>query len=156
MIRDERVLKGENMYYLNPTSKIVYRFLVKFFEFKQGPKGNIYIPKIILNSSEEIQKWFFRGFVDADGGTRATEFYTNRKLPSPRIKIRLADKDFVYCLKKELNKLFSLNLTGPYSDGERDWYIQCAKKGMISANENLFFTHPIKRWRLFNYLKRNI
>ncbi|MBT3984867.1 hypothetical protein HOD38_02990 [archaeon] len=151
-IRDERIKKGELMYYLNPTCKIVYRFLVKNFEFKEGPKGNITMPKIIKNSSSEIKQWFLRGFVDADGDTRATEYYSSRKLPSPRIKVRLADKNFINELKINLNQEFNLNLTGPYSDNERNWYIQCGKGGMINAHKKMLFTHPIKKWRLKEFL----
>ena len=153
-IRKERIEKGERMYYINPTCKIIYRFFVKLFEFKEGPKKNIKIPLLIKKAPSEIKKWFLRGFVDADGDVRATEYYLNRDLPSPRIKVRLADEQFVKQLKKALNKHFSLNLTGPYSDTGYDWYIQCSKKGMINANKQTLFTHPIKRWRLENFLAR--
>lgn len=153
-ISDERIKKGENMYYINPTCKIVYRFFVKFFEFPEGPKKRINIPKRIKDSPHEIKKWFLRGFIDADGDTRATEYYKDRKLPSARIKIRLADKGMVEDLKEELNKEFDLRLTGPYTDRKNDWYIQCSKQGMINAYNHMLFTHPIKRWRLNKFVER--
>jgi len=152
-IRNERIKKGEKMYYINPTCKIVYRFFVKIFEFPEGPKKEIQIPKIIKNDSSQLKKWFLRGFIDADGDTRATEYYLNKKMPSPRIKIRLADKEFVKQLKENINNEFNLNLTGPYSDTGKDWYIQCGKQGMINANKKVLFIHPIKRWRLKKFLE---
>jgi len=153
-IRDERIEKGENMYYINPTSKIVYRFFVKIFGFPEGPKRNIRFPKIIEKAPQEIRRWFIRGFIDADGDVRATEHYKNR-LSSPRIKVRLAERYFINQLKESLNKDFKLNFTGPYSNSKRDWYIQCAKSSMINADKQTLFTHPIKRWRLEKFLKRS-
>lgn len=152
-MRDERIKKGENMYYINPTCKIVYRFFVKAFGFKEGPKGKIVMPKIIKNSNSELKIWFLRGFMDAEGDFRATEYYLNRKLPSPRVKVRLADENFVKQLKKHLNREFNLNLTGPYSDGEKDWYVQCGKRGSLEAERQILFTHPIKRWRIEKYIR---
>tara|TARA_Y100000310_G_scaffold345776_1_gene469698 strand:+ start:3186 stop:4121 length:936 start_codon:yes stop_codon:yes gene_type:complete len=153
-IRTERKKKGENMYYINPTCKAVYRFFVVFFRFNMGPKKNLKIPDLILDSNEELFKWYLRGFMDADGDVRAIERVNDdySKLPSPRIKIRLAEKSILVELKNSINKYFDISMTGPYTDGARDWYAQCALKGMLRSNEQMLFTHPIKRWRLEKYI----
>ncbi len=149
-----RLNSGERLYYLNPTCKAIYRFLVKLFEFPEGPKKNLKIPHLIQIAKPKLKQWFLRGFVDADGDVRATEFYLHRALPTPRIKVKLADKRLICELKKCLNTEFHLRLTGPYSDTGHDWYIQGGKTSLISAYKQSLFTHPIKMWRLRKYLGR--
>lgn len=151
-LRTERIDKGENMYYLNPTCKLIYRFLVKVFDFPEGPKRNLAVPKLIRKAPKRIRQWFLRGFIDADGDTRATEYYLTSALPSPRIKIKLADKRLVLYLKNMLNEDFNLGFTGPYSDTKKDYYIQTAKAGTIRANKRNLFKHPIKKWRLEKFV----
>lgn len=152
-VRDERIKKGENVYYVNPTCKMFYRFFVKIFDFPEGPKKNLSIPKIIKDAPQEIRKWFIRGFFDADGDVKSTEAYINRKLPKPRVKVRLADLNFVKQLKECLIKDFGLPMTGPYTDSGSDWYIQGAKNAMIKAGKQMLFTHPIKAWRINKFLE---
>ena len=102
-MRKERIEKGERLYYLNPTCKIVYRFFTKVLGFTEGPKRNIKIPKIIKAAPSNLMKWYLRGFVDADGDVRATEYY-RKKPTTPRFKVRLADKNFVFITKQRFGK----------------------------------------------------
>lgn len=153
IIRTERKNKGENCYYINPTCKILYKFLVEQFEFPSGPKTRrIKIPKVVLKN-KTLTKWFLRGFLDADGDTRAVEsFAIKKKLSSPRIKVRIVDNRFIYELKFYLNKLFDLRMTGPYLD-RYGVYIQCALGGVKKARDVALFYHPIKRWRLNKFVE---
>ncbi len=147
-IRTERKEKGINLYYINPTCKVLYRFLTKIFELPCGPKcDKIRTPNIIKKSNKEIKLWFIKGFMDADGDTRAME-KTRENSPSPRIKIRLCSKEMIEDLQEILNKKLNLNFTGPYSDNPRNYYIQTAKKGSTKAQKIELFNHPIKKWRL--------
>ncbi len=147
-IRTERKEKGQNMYYINPTCKVLYRYLTKIFELPSGSKSDkIRIPNIINKSNKQIKLWFLKGFIDADGDTRAMEM-ERTKSPSPRIKIRLCAKDMIKDLQKMLNEEFFLNFTGPYSDNPRNHYIQTAKEGSRKAQKLELFNHPVKKWRL--------
>src|SRR3989344_931287 len=152
-LRLERIGKGQRLYYINPTSKIIYRYLTKLFELNEGPKKNLKIPKIILDAGINIRKWFVRGFIDADGDTRASEAYINNKISSPRIKIRIKEKELLIQLQEILNKDFKFGFTRPYSDRENEYYIQTGKKDLLMALKENLFIHPIKSWRLKRYIK---
>jgi len=153
-IRTEGIKKGENYFYINPTNKIIYRFLTQVFDMPCGTKTDkIKIPKLILSSNKEIQKWFIRGVFDADGDTRATEFIKD-KLSTSRIKLRMRSRVFIKQIKKLLTNIFKISVNGPYHN-KRDkcWYIQVERKDCIKSlqKENIFI-HPIKRWRLERYV----
>ncbi|MAG52669.1 MAG: hypothetical protein CMH62_01765 [Nanoarchaeota archaeon] len=152
-LRLERIEKGERLYYINPTCKVIYRIFTKIFELNEGPKKDIKIPKIIQDSGPSIRKWFVRGFFDADGDTRASELYVNRKPSSPRIKVRIKERKFIEQLKIILDKDFGLGFTGPYTDDGNQWYIQTGKKDLLKAYNEKLFIHPIKSWRLKKYLQ---
>lgn len=139
---------SKKYFYINPTCKVVYRFLTKTFELPSGPKSDkIRLPKIIKESNHEMIVWFIRGIMDADGDTRAMEMERSR-LPSPRVKIRLCTKDMIEDLQKVLNNELNLNFTGPYSDNNKNYYIQTGKNGTILCQKLEIFNHPIKKWRL--------
>ncbi len=147
-IRTERIEKGEKLFYINPTNKVVYRFLTKVFGLPAGPKSNIVeVPRIILQSQKEIKKWFICGVFDADGDTRAVEAGFK---PQSRVKLRMKSKKFIYGMKKLLEKNFKVSVNGPYVDVKTGAsYIQIEKqKDIISLAKNDLFYHPIKRWRL--------
>jgi hypothetical protein len=147
-IRTERIEKGEALFYINPTNKVVYRFLTKVFGFPPGSKTeDIKIPQIICNASNEIKKWFIRGVLDADGDTRAVEAGFNSQA---RIKLRMKSKTFIQEMKELIQNVFEVSVNGPYIDkGNNSAYIQVEKKKDIMAlgHQNIFI-HPIKRWRL--------
>ena len=152
-LRLERIEKGERLYYVNPTCKVVYRILTKLFELNEGPKKNLNVPRIVRNSGSNIRKWFVRGFFDADGDTRASELYIKRKPSSPRIKVRIKERKFIEQLKVILDEDFGLKFTGPYTDDGNQWYIQTGKKNLLKAYNEKLFIHPIKSWRLKRYLQ---
>lgn len=150
-VRYEKIKKGIKLYYINPTSKVIYRFLTCVFDFPKGPKkGKLKVSKIINKSNKTIKLWFIKGLLDADGDTRAMEKPSNlnRKHKSPRIKLRMADKTFIFEIKKLLDEEFDLGFTEPYSDNEDNWYIQGALGSSKKANELNLFIHPIKKLRL--------
>jgi hypothetical protein len=147
-IRTERIEKGESLFYINPTNKVVYRFLTKVFGFPPGPKTeNIKIPKLICDASDEIKKWFIRGVLDADGDTRAVEAGFNSQA---RIKLRMKSKTFIQEMKELIQNTFNVSVNGPYLDkGNNSAYIQVErKKDIMALGHQTIFIHPIKRWRL--------
>ena len=155
-IRYEKIKKGIKIYYINPTSKVIYRFLTNVFNFPEGPKkGKLKIPYLIKNSNKRIKLWFIKGLLDADGDVRAMEKFSdlNKKHKSPRIKLRMADKNFICEIKDLINQDFDLGFTGPYSDTGKDWYIQGAVGSLKKANKLNIFIHPIKKWRLSKLIK---
>lgn len=147
-IRYERIVKGERVYYLNPTSKRVYTFLTSVFDFPPGPKaGIIKIPKQILGSTNSLKKWFARGVFDADGDTRAVEKgFTSQS----RVKLRMKSPVFIREMKRLLEEVFKVSVNGPYYDkGGNSSYIQVERFGDIKKlNKQILFLHPLKRWRL--------
>jgi len=147
-IRYERIAKGERLYYLNPTCKRVYAFLTNVFDFPPGPKaGIVKIPKQVLDSTSLLQKWFARGVFDADGDTRAVEKgFTSQS----RVKLRMKSPAFIRGMKGLLEEVFGVSVNGPYQDKEgNSSYIQVERFGDLrKLNKQLFFIHPVKRWRL--------
>ncbi|MBU2634376.1 MAG: hypothetical protein KJ674_03960 [Nanoarchaeota archaeon] len=110
-VRYERIAKGQKLYYLNPTSKVIYRFLTKLFDHPEGPKKNkLQMPNLIKNSNKPLRLWFFKGVFDADGDVRAMENHT-KKHKSPRIKLKMVNKNFIYVVKDLLNSDFNLGFT---------------------------------------------
>jgi len=147
-IRMERQNKGEALYYLNPTSKAIHRFMQNVFEIPSGAKtGRLKIPKLIKQASPEIQRWFVRGLFDADGDTRATE---KGAISQPRIKLRMCSNDFIHDIKTFLELLFDISVNGPYSDkNTNSSYLQIERKqDIFKADQQKIFTHPVKEWRL--------
>lgn len=153
-LRLERIWKGERLYYLNPTCKLVYRVFTKVFELPEGPKKTLHIPKVIKNAQITIRQWFLRGVMDADGDVRAVEHPGAKSINSPRVKIRMSDKQFIKELQQELLTSFCLKLTGPYTDGKNNWHIQGGKKLTIDSHRKQLFYHPIKMWRLAKIVEK--
>jgi len=55
-------------FYINIKNKAIYRILNKFFGFKLGKKASIVsMPKMIKNSTEELQRYFAMGVLTFDG-----------------------------------------------------------------------------------------
>ena len=153
-IRDERIHKGERLYYLEFNNKILYRYLVKVFGLYPGSKNiSLEVPQLILDSTDSIKKWFLRGLFDADGDTRAAE---KVKISQPRIKLRMKSKAFILKIKELLESSFNVSVNGPYED--KKWgsvYIQVERKNdIIKLNESFLFLHPIKKWRLNKICER--
>ena len=152
-IRTERIDKGEHYYYIEINSKVIYRFITNIFALPSGPKtGKLKMPEVILKCPKELRMWFIRGVFDADGETRAVEFYKIKNLIKPRIRLHMNDHKFVSEIKVLLLKDFDLVFNGPYVDkNNKASCIQIERISQIrKANElNLFF-HPIKKWRLNN------
>lgn len=152
-IRMERIEKGEKFYYVNPTNKVIYRFITQVFDMPSGPKTScIRVPEVIDKSSEDLQKWFLRGVFDADGDTRAIE---SGKLLAPRIKLRSRSKYFVIEIKSLLENTFKSKINGPYfNEKDKCYYIQIEnKKDIIHLHKEKIFIHPIKKWRLEKYIE---
>ncbi|MFA4886726.1 MAG: hypothetical protein WC595_00795 [Candidatus Nanoarchaeia archaeon] len=152
-LRRERLLKGENLVYLNPTCKLVYIFLSRVFDFPEGAKTTLHIPRLIKSGPIQIQQWFLRGLMDSDGDVRATEAWTGKSTSSPRIKLKLADRVFLLEAQSLFRTAFEINFTGPYTDDYGGWYIQIGKGGVLKAHSCSLFYHPVKAWRL-NRLKK--
>ncbi|MFH1663255.1 MAG: hypothetical protein ABH986_00295 [archaeon] len=147
-IRDERIRKREKLYYLNPTNKVIYRFLTQVFDIPSGKKHVLLkIPKLILAAPLEIKKWFARGVFDADGETRAVEKGLNSQ---PRIKLRMKSHKFIQSMKLLLKEVFGVSVNGPYFDSNKQSsYIQIERHGDIKKlNNETLFIHPVKQWRL--------
>lgn len=150
-IRTERIEKGENYYYIEVTDKVVYRFITKIFDLPYGPKtGKLKMPPIIFNASPELKKWFIRGVFDADGETRAFEYYKNKSLIKPRIRLHMKDYLFVKQIKELTFQSFGLNFNGPYIDkNNKATCIEITKIIEIQkAYQQIIFLHPVKKWRL--------
>lgn len=146
-IRYERIEKGEHTYYLNPTSKAIYSFLVDVFELPPGSKyGKLKIPKIIACSNNNLKRWFIRGVFDADGDTRAVEKgFTSQS----RVKLRMKSTEFIKEMKLLLEGAFGVSVNGPYLDKIGSSYIQVERfDDLKKLNRCRLFLHPIKRWRL--------
>ena len=147
-IRYERIAKGEQTFYLNPTNKVVYRFLTQIFDLPSGSKADkLQIPKIIQGSDNEIKKWFVRGIFDAEGDTRAVEGGFKSQA---RVKIRMKPKQFIIDLKRLVEEYFGVSVNGPYADlNTGSFYIQIERHAdIIKLSEAGLFLHPIKKWRL--------
>ncbi|PIN99107.1 MAG: hypothetical protein COT90_01110 [Candidatus Diapherotrites archaeon CG10_big_fil_rev_8_21_14_0_10_31_34] len=147
-IRTERIQKGEQLYYLNPTNKVIYRFLTEVFGVPSGKKyETLKVPILIENSFPEIKKWFIRGVFDADGDTRAVERGLNSQ---PRIKLRMKSHNFIKSMKEILQEVFNISVNGPYFDlGKQSSYIQIERhKDIEKLNNEILFIHPVKQWRL--------
>ena len=154
-IRTERIEKGEHYYYIEITDKVIYRFITKIFDLPYGPKtGKLKMPEIILNASPEIKKWFTRGVFDADGETRAFEYYKNKSLIKPRIRLHMKDYLFVKQIKELMFQSFGLNFNGPYIDkNNKATCIEITKINEIQrAYQQNIFLHPVKNWRLRKYI----
>lgn len=146
---DVSVKNGEELgcYYIRVTSKIGYRFLSQIFGFPIGYKNEISIPEIIMQAPSEIRRWFISGVFDSDGSTRIME---NRlgKTPSFRLQLKMKSKTFILQIQEMLLEDFRINMTGPYTDEGKYWYILGAKGVSLIANYRKLFIHPIKEWRL--------
>lgn len=67
-IRDERIHKGEQTYYIDPKCKVIHRFLNRVFEMPPGEKKNrLRVPSTVFQIPPKIRRWFIAGFFDADG-----------------------------------------------------------------------------------------
>jgi hypothetical protein len=147
-IRYERIEKGEHTYYINPTSKAIYSFLVNVFELPSGSKyGKLKVPKIIMCSNNNLKRWFIRGVFDADGDTRAVEKgFTSQS----RVKLRMKSNEFIKEMKSLLEEAFWVSVNGPYFDKKiGSSYIQVERFGDLKKlNHCRLFLHPVKRWRL--------
>jgi len=149
-IRDERIKKGEIYYYIEINDKVVYRFFIKLFGLPAGPKtGKLNFPTIIQDCPKDIRKWFIRGVFDADGQTRATEYYREGKI-KPRIRLHIKDYKFIVQIKDYILRDFEIKFNGPYLDkNEKASCIQIEKMEDIrKAQSQKLFIHPIKKWRL--------
>ncbi len=157
-IRTERLDKGENYFYIEMTNKIIYRFITNVFSLPYGRKvERIIVPKIILDSSKELRKWFVRGIFDGDGDSRATEFYDGRKLPTNRIKLRMKNYRFLVGIKRLLLRDFGSEFKGPYQDKDKIPYIQVHKiDELIKLSKQNLFIHPVKNWRLNKFIEKRM
>ncbi|MBI2598536.1 MAG: hypothetical protein HYW50_05065 [Candidatus Diapherotrites archaeon] len=147
-IRLERIDKGENTYYIEPSNKIIYQFLTKVFEVPIGKKyEKLIIPKTIEAAPTHIKQWFLRGLFDADGDTRAVEAGFKSQA---RIKIRMKKSSLMGNLKKLVQRTFLVSVNGPYLDaGNFSSYLQIERQeDIVKLAKQNFFLHPIKRWRL--------
>ena len=90
-------IKGNKCFEVTLSSKVIYLFLYRVCEIPKGKKkGQISIPKVILNSSKNIQRSFVAGFFDGDG----TIYVKNKE-----IAISQADKRFLEELSVVINNL---------------------------------------------------
>lgn len=154
-IRTERILKGENYYYIELASKVVYRYLTTVFEFPCGSKiETLKIPELIQKAPKELRKWFVRGFFDADGGVKTMEQYNTKPIGNYiylNIRAYNFEKQIIEFLKKDFGAQFfkpSLNKK------DNAWKTgTSAKENIIKLYKQKIFIHPIKRWRLAKLVK---
>jgi len=150
LIRTERIEKGEKFYYINPTSKYVYKFLVKVFDLPPKSKCDIVeVPKIILKANKDIRKWFVRGVFDGDGGTKTME-NPKIRLGGNFVYLNMKSKRFVNQIKKILKVDFNVNFFKISSNGKDGcWKIGTGSRYIVKIlNKQKLFIAPIKRWRL--------
>ena len=101
---DLRIKEYETTYGFELYSKGLWNFKNKILNIPAGRKENISIPRIIKESSTEIQVAFLRGVFDTDG---SVSFTSRNKYQNyyPRITIELKSKTLIYDLAEILKDL---------------------------------------------------
>lgn len=142
-IRDERISKGEQTYYIDPKCKTLHRFLNRLFEMPVGrKKGKLSIPSLLLQASAELRKWFIAGFFDADGSI------FRKKRPSGSmyvVKLKQTSLEILQDIKNLLFKDLGIVLQGPYEEPEEAWSISSGKyKTVKKFCKDIPLLHPQK------------
>ena len=154
-IRTERISKGERYYYINPSSKVVYRYLTSVFEFPCGSKVTaLKIPKLILMAPKELRQWFVRGFFDADGAVKTMEQY-DTKPGGNYVYLNIRAYNFEKQIIQILKNGFGVNFFKPsLYKKDKAWKTgTSSKENIIKLYKQKIFIHPIKRWRLAKLVK---
>jgi intein/homing endonuclease len=137
-LREERIQKGEEFYYINPTSKAVHLFLTTVIGLKSG-KGEKFVPKVILAASKPLQKWFLRGYFDAEGS-----IYKKYKRKRWVISVHAKDGALLKKIQLLLKNVFGVRFPRLYA--EKKYY-----KLFVTHQDDVFklighkiFTHEAK------------
>lgn len=152
-VRDERIYKGQQAFYIDPKCKVIHQFLNRVFEMPIGKKkGKLRVPAIILQADTELRKWFVAGFFDADGGTPRME-EPGCKF-RPRIVIKQASLRILQDIKRILQGDMGLTVFGPYQEVTGVWCISLESRLSIRRFCALLPSiHPVKSWRLREMLR---
>ena len=137
-IRNERTRKGEHYYYYNPTSKAVHLFLTKVIGFKEGSYEK-YVPEIILKSSSESQKWFLRGYFDAEGS-----IYRKYKRKMLIISVHAREYGLLKQIQTVLQTSFGLASSRLYKEKKAAKLFITVQSEVFNLLSQGLFTHPDK------------
>jgi len=139
-VRYERLRKGEHYYYVNPTSKVIHLFLTEVIGLKEG-KSAKYVPEIIKKSPPRVQRFFVRGYWDADGG-----IWLARCRGQTEIGVHCRDLELIRDIKEMTERLFGIKLGGVYCDPDGRYYkiVTSRRSEIIKACKYKLFIHPRK------------
>lgn len=152
-VRDERMHKGEQTFYIDPKCKVVHQFLNHVFGMPIGEKkGRLRVPAIILQADAELRKWFVAGFFDADGDTLKIERAGHKV--RPRIRIKQASIDMLQDIKRIFHEDVQITIFGPYAD-QNGWSISTENRMSVKRFCTLIPSiHPVKSRCLKEVLRR--
>lgn len=128
-IRDERICKGEQTYYIDPKCKIVHRFLNQEFNMPTGEKKNkLKVPPLMFHIPSKLHRWFIAGFFDADGS-----IFQVKKSGSKRtvVKFKQTSLEILQDIKYLLKRDMGIRLCGPYTEPEGAWSLSTEKRNTV-------------------------
>ena len=127
-------------------SKLLWMFKTEILGLEPGRKNNIGVPKIILNSNQNILRAFIRGFFDTDGNVYFQSRYEYKKY-YPLLTFTLKSKKLNDCIKDILNLLgFKISLYRYKRDG-------CFSIQLYGYDNILKYAHEIG-WHNNKHMKK--
>jgi intein/homing endonuclease len=137
-IRFNRALRGERFFYLDPTFKVVHLFLTTVLGLKEGQYEK-YVPPIVFDSSPHIQRWFLRGYFDAEGSV-----YRKYRRKMWVVSVHAREHSLLVQIQSLLGTAFGVASSRLYREKNASKLFVTRQNEVFKLNRQRLFTHPDK------------